>query len=386
MLGSESLNKVLKDTHKLTRQELMQIYHNAITVNPEDLFITARELRSRFKDDVTFSKKIFLNLVNLCRDTCTYCTYKAEPSQDKVSMMSWQQTKDALHLAKKYRCVEALFVTGESPEERYSQAREWLAKNNFSSTTEYLIHASEMALDMGLYPHTNAGNLNYKDMQELKKTNVSLGVMLENVSPRMTHKGMPHYMAASKQPKERLKILRDAGRLQIPMTTGLLLGIGETAEEIIDSLLAIRCIHDRYKNIQEIILQNFQPKPDTAMRNHPHANHNYFKIIVALARVMMPRMNIQIPPNLSPKLYHEFLTVGINDWGGISPITPDYVNPEFAWPDITTIQARSKDAGFKLNCRFPVYPEFIKMVDNKLKRRMSTIQDEYGLVKKEYWV
>ena len=388
VLSSESLNGIL-DNRAVTRQELVEIYQNA-TRNPGELFSTAQTLRKRFKGDaVTFSKKAFLNIVNLCRDTCTYCTYKAEPGEEKASMMSWQQTTDMLRLAKRYRCVEALFVTGESPEQRYPEAREWLAGNGFGTTAEYLIHASEAALEIGLFPHTNAGNLSMEDMRELKKTNVSMGLMLENVSERLTERGMPHHMAASKRPEARMQTLADAGRLQIPMTTGILIGIGETAEETIDSLLAIRGIHHRYGNIQEIILQNFQPKPDTGMRGCPPAGHDHFKIIVALARVIMPEMNIQIPPNLSPESYHEFLTVGINDWGGISPITPDHVNPEFAWPEIGMVEKRSADAGFRLGCRFPVYPEFLGMIssssNSRLREKISVIEDEEGLVREEYW-
>lgn len=384
VLSSEILNGTLEN-RTASRQELIEIYHNA-TKDPDELFLAAQILRRRFKKGVTFSKKAFFNLVNLCRDTCTYCTYKAEPGEDKASMMSWQQTCDMLRLAKRYRCVEALFVTGENPEQKYGKARKWLAKNGFASTAEYLIHASEMALELGLFPHTNAGNLDLEDMRELKKTNVSLGVMLENISTRLAERGMPHHMAASKRPEARLRVLRDAGRLQIPMTTGILLGIGETAEETIDSLLAIRDLHCRYGNIQETILQNFQPKPDTMMRDCPPAGHDYFKIIVALSRVMMPRMNIQIPPNLSPKSYHEFLAVGINDWGGISPITQDHVNPEFAWPDIATVEKRSADAGFPLDCRFPAYPEFLGMAgSSRLREKISAIQDDRGLVRGDYW-
>ena len=237
---------------------------------------------------MTFSKKAFFNLVNLCKDTCSYCTYKAEPGEEKLSLMSKKNVGDLLDLAKRYRCVEALFVTGESPEKRYQEARQWLKENGFSSTVEYITHCSELALQKGLFPHTNAGNLAKKDMAELKKTNVSMGLMLENVSQRLTQKDMPHYLAASKNPEARLEVLRDAGELKIPMTTGVLIGIGETAEEIIDSIIAIRNLHDRYGNIQETILQNFQPKQDTRMSQHPSANESYFKTVVALARIIMP--------------------------------------------------------------------------------------------------
>ena len=381
---SEILNRVLEGRN-VSSQEIIEIYHNAIK-DPTKLFSTAQVLRKKFKgNSVTFSKKAFLNIVNLCKDSCSYCTYKAEPGEEKLSLMSKQQTIELLELAKKYRCVEALFVTGEQPEQRYQEAKDWLKENGFSSTSEYLIHASEIALEKGLFPHTNAGNLNFEEMKELKKTNVSMGLMLENISERLTEKGMPHYLAASKRPKTRLEILENSGKLRIPMTTGILVGIGETIEEIIDSLLAIKKLHQKYGNIQEIILQNFQPKQDTRMRDEPSADEKYFKTIVALSRIIMPEMNIQIPPNLSPKSYQSFLSVGINDWGGISPLTPDFVNPEFSWPEISKVDENSKNAGFDLKCRIPIYPEFFSFISKELQEKMKGIQNEEGLVKEEYW-
>jgi len=384
VLNSEGLNSILENK-TISRQDVIEIYQNA-TKNPNELFSTAQNLRKKFKkDSVTFSKKAFFNIVNLCKDTCSYCTYKAEPGEEKLSLMSIQQTKELLQLAKKYKCVEVLFVTGEKPEERYQEARKWLKENGFKSTVEYLIHASELALESELFPHTNAGNLNFDEMKELKKTNVSMGIMLENVSERLTEKGMPHYLAASKKPKARLEVLENSGKLGIPMTTGILVGIGETVEEVIDSILAIKKLHQKYGNIQEVILQNFQPKPDTLMKNTPSTDENYFKKIVALSRIIMPEMNIQIPPNLSPKSYQSFLSVGINDWGGISPLTPDFVNPEFSWPEIDKVDENSKKAGFELKCRFPIYPEFFSFVSKELRDKMLVIENGEGLVKEEYW-
>ena len=384
MLNSESLNNVLENK-VISRQSVIEIYQNAVE-DPSELFSAAQNLRKKFKkDSVTFSKKAFFNIVNLCKDTCSYCTYKAEPEEEKLSLMSKQQILELLQLAKKYRCVEALFVTGEKPEQKYQEVRDWLKENGFKSTAEYLVHASELALELGLFPHTNAGNLNFEEMKELKKTNVSMGIMLENVSERLTEKGMPHYLAASKKPKARLEVLENSGKLGIPMTTGILVGIGETVEEVIDSILAIKKLHQKYGNIQEVILQNFQPKPDTLMKNTPGADENYFKKIVALSRIIMPEMNIQIPPNLSPKSYQSFLSVGINDWGGISPLTPDFVNPEFSWPEIDKVDENSKKAGFELKCRFPIYPEFFSFVSKELRDKMSVIENGEGLVKEEYW-
>jgi len=384
VFDSESLNNILENK-PVSHQDAIEIYQKALE-NPNDLFSVAQSLRKKFKkDSVTFSKKAFFNIVNLCKDTCSYCTYKSEPGEAKLSLMSKQQISELLVLAKKYRCVEALFVTGEQPEQRYQEARNWLKKNGFKTTVEYLIHASELALETGLFPHTNAGNLNYEEMKELKKTNVSMGIMLENVSERLTEKGMPHYLAASKRPKTRLGILENSGKLGIPMTTGILVGIGETMDEIIDSLFAIKQLNDKYGNIQEVILQNFQPKPDTKMRDKPSADEKNFKLVVALSRIIMPQMNIQIPPNLSPKSYQSFLSVGINDWGGISPLTPDFVNPEFSWPEIDKVDENSKKAGFNLKCRFPIYPEFFSFISKELRDKISVIQNEEGFVKEEYW-
>ena len=384
VLNSESLNNVLENK-TISRQDIIEIYQHAVK-DPRELYSVAQNLRVKFKKDtVTFSKKAFFNIVNLCKDTCSYCTYKAEPGEKKLSLMSKQQITELLQLAKKYKCVEALFVTGEQPEQKYPEARLWLKENGFTSTIEYLIHASEQALELGLFPHTNAGNLNFEEMKELQKTNVSMGIMLENISERLTERGMPHHLAASKRPKTRLEILENSGKLKIPMTTGILVGIGETIEEIIDSILAIKQLHQKYGNIQEVILQNFQPKQDTVMKNTPSVDENYFKMVVALSRIIMPEMNIQIPPNLSPKSYQSFLSVGINDWGGISPLTPDFVNPEFSWPEINKVEEYSKKAGFNLKCRFPVYPEFFSFISKELRNKMAVIENEEGFVKEDYW-
>ena len=384
VLNCEPLNRIL-DGKKIYQQEAYEIF-NVSEKESTELFQTAQILRKQNKGNfVSFSKKVFFNLVNLCKDTCSYCTYKAEPNESKLSMLSKNDVNQLLTLAKKYNCVEALFVTGENPEQMYQEARTWLKTNGFSSTAEYLIYVSELALSKGLFPHTNAGNLTKEQMRELQKTNPSMGLMLENVSERLTQKGMPHYLASSKKPKARLQVLQNAGELGLPMTTGLLVGIGETPYEIIESIFAIKNLNDKYSNIQEVILQNFHPKPDTLMNNFPSAEENYFKIVVALTRIILPEMNIQIPPNLSPKSYQSFLSVGINDWGGVSPLTPDYVNPEFSWPEIKKIEENSKKAGFKLRCRFPVYPEFFSFLNSELKEKISTLEDEQGFVRENYW-
>jgi 7,8-didemethyl-8-hydroxy-5-deazariboflavin synthase CofG subunit len=367
-----------------SKGEAYQIYQDA-EIDPTELYQVSQLLRTSNKGKtVTYSRKVFFNLVNLCRDTCSYCTYKSEPGQEKISMLSKNDIVILAEVAKKQHCTEALFVTGERPEQKYQEAKTWLKENGFSSTAEYLVKASEIALDKGLFPHTNAGNLTKEEMRQLKETNVSLGVMLENSSERLSGNSMPHQFAPSKNPKARIKVLQNAGELRIPMTTGLLIGIGESPQELIDSIYAIKEIHEKYGNIQEIILQNFQPKIDTLMKSNPSPQERYFKTLVALARIILPKMNIQIPPNLSPESYSSFLSAGINDWGGISPITQDYVNPEFPWPKIQDIDASCSDAGFHLRARFPVYPEFFHMVNQDLVSKMSEISDSENLVSGEY--
>ena len=384
VLTSEPLNRIL-DGKDISLQDAFEIFEKS-EKDPRELFQTAQSLREQHKSKtVSFSKKVFFNLINLCKDTCSYCTYKAEPNESKLSLMSKNSVLELLTLAKKFNCVEALFVTGERPEQKYDEAKKWLKENGFSSTVEYLVYASEMAISKDLFPHTNAGNLTKSEMRELQKTNPSMGLMLENVSERLTQKGMPHHLASSKKPQNRLHVLQDAGELGIPMTTGLLIGIGETPIEVIESIFAIKNLNERFSNIQEIILQNFQPKLDTKMKNFPSAQENYFKIVVALTRIIMPKMNIQIPPNLSPNSYQSFLTIGINDWGGISPLTPDYVNPEFQWPEINNIEQHTNNAGFNLECRFPVYPEFFSFLNTQLREKISYLKTEQGFVKEDYW-
>lgn len=380
----KSLDRVLND-RRLDADDYIGLCHDSIRDGTE-LFAAAARIRDMHKGKtITFSKKAFFNVVNLCSDTCTYCTYKSEPSQTKLSMMDSDSVDALIRAAVRSGCVEALLVTGERPERRYPQARKWLDNQGFGSTTEYLADISERCLDAGLFPHTNAGNLKPKEMRLLAETNASLGLMLESSSDRLAGDSMPHRLAPSKMPTKRIRVLEDAGRLGIPMTTGILVGIGETMREAIESLLVIRDIHRMYGHIQEVILQNFAPKPDTAMRSHPAADGRPFMILVALARIMMPDLNIQIPPNLSLHSYHDYIQAGINDWGGISPLTPDHVNPEFSWPAISDIEAGCNRMGYHLACRFPVYPEFTHMSGGRVREKMAVVADDTGLVEEYRW-
>lgn len=388
----EILKKTL-DGEAISKEDAYRIINSEQT----DLIASvARNIRNRIKGrSITYSRKVFINLVNLCRDTCSYCTYKRDPSDKSASMMTPQQVLTIAEAGKRVRCTEALFVTGERPEQRYSQAREWLMSvGGYSSTVEYIREMSELVLQKtGLLPHTNAGSLTKKEMSTLKDTNISLGTMLESSSERLMAKGMPHEMAPSKNPKVRLRTLQNAGELKIPTTTGLLVGIGESPEELIDSLFVIKAIHRKYGHIQEIIMQNFAPKPDTAMAKFLPPSHDYFLRSVALARIILPEMNIQVPPNLTPNIFEKYVDVGINDWGGISPLTVDYVNPEFPWPSIESVKYITRSKGYDFRARLPIYPEFVKkkndndddeFIPDKLRRYIELIIDANGLVREDY--
>ena len=357
----------------------------------DEIAYVARNIRNRIKrKSMTYSRKVFINLVNLCRDKCNYCTYKREPSDTLASMMTPNQVLTIAEAGKRFRCTEALFVTGERPEQRYEEARKWLRSVGHSSTVEYIREMSEMVLQKtGLLPHTNSGTLTKKEMSTLKDTNVSLGMMLESSSERLMAKGMAHELAPSKNPKVRVRALQNAGQLKIPTTTGLLVGIGETPEELLDSLFTIKEIHYSYSHIQELIMQNFVPKPGTEMAKFFPPSNDYFLKSVALARIIMPEMNIQVPPNLTPNIFGKYIDVGINDWGGISPVTIDYVNPESRWPSIESVRSVTSSKGYDLRARLPIYPEFLrkneKFIPDKLMSYIDLLSDASGLVREDYF-
>ena len=384
MLSQEILEDALLGK-AISREEAYTLIYGS---NYDQLFELADRIRKSSKGNVvTYSRKVFIPLTNLCRDTCSYCTYKREPNDPKAVMMKPEQVLEIAEKGKKAKCTEALFMTGERPEQKYDEAREWLKSLGYSSTTEYIIHMSELVLKKtGLLPHTNPGNMTTEEMLALRESNPSLGMMLENVSERLCARDMPHELAPSKNPKVRLKTIENAGKLKIPFTTGLLVGMGETPYELVDSLFAINELHAKYGHIQEVIMQNFSPKPDTPMSLAPTPTLNYMLKAVAIARIVMPSMNIQVPPNLSPGHYGKYLDAGINDWGGISPVTIDHVNPEFAWPRINDIRSATERKGFVFRARLPVYPEYISkdfLSDNVLER-VEAIADAQGLVREEY--
>ena len=354
----------------------------------ESLLATAAELRDRCKGRiVTFSPKVFVPLTNLCRDFCGYCTFRKAPDEAGAKTMTIDEVLRVVRQGKAFGCCEVLFSLGDKPEAIYPEMKSFLAERGYQRTLDYLYEVCRVVLEeTELLPHANPGVMGRADLRRLKEVNVSLGLMLENISDRLTLAGGPHFDAPDKKPAVRLRTIEEAGKLHIPFTTGILIGIGETWQERIDSLFAIGELHKRYGHIQEVIVQNFRAKPDIPMRHHPNASYDDMLKTIALARLIFGGdMNIQAPPNLTPEKYELYLNAGINDWGGISPLTPDFINPEAPWPALQTLKQKSAEAGFDLKARLPIYPEFIaqdeKFLPASLRACVERLADATGLVK-----
>ena len=348
----------------------------------------AAELRDRGKGRVvTFSPKVFIPLTRLCRDFCGYCTFRQSPQEAESLYLSPEEVLAVARAGERLGCTEALFTLGERPEQRYPEAKQWLAARGYATTLEYLAAMCQLVVtETALLPHANPGTMSRRELAALQPYNPSMGLMLESVSPRLYQPGGPHEFAPSKRPRVRLRTLELAGELGIPFTTGLLIGIGETRRERIAALLEIRRLHRAYGHIQEVILQNFRAKGDTPMGGVPDAAAGELYWTVAVARIILgPTVNLQVPPNLSAADYPDYLAAGINDWGGVSPLTIDYVNPEAPWPVLSELQERSREQGFELRPRLPVYPEYIVGSGNwlpaALKARVAALADAAGYVK-----
>jgi FO synthase len=325
------------------------------------LLDAAGELRDRAKGrDVTYSPKVFLPVTNLCRDRCTYCTFRKDPWDPDAWTMMPHEITDWSRRGPALGCKEALMCLGDKPEVAFKEYRETLKSLGVRTTIEYVYKACELALAEGLLPHTNAGVMSFAEMEMLRPVNASMGLMLEDISTRLRQRGGAHQWAPDKEPARRMRMLEEAGQLKIPFTTGILLGIGETIAERALSLIAIRDVHRRYGHIQEVIIQNFRAKPGIAMADAPEPSEIEMARAIATARLVLGgAMNVQAPPNLSPHDIELFLRAGINDWGGISPLTKDYVNPEAPWPHVEQLAERCARAGFRLRERLPVYLEYI---------------------------
>ena len=351
----------------------------------DELLGEARRIRDhRHGTRVTYSPKVFVPLTMLCRDHCGYCTFAKPPARLGASpYLGPEQVLEIARAGAAAGCHEALFTLGERPEERYPVAREALAGLGQGSTVDYLAESCRLVLaETGLLPHANAGALLGGELAALRRVSASQGMMLESVSERLCGPGGPHEHAPDKRPRTRLAMIRRAGELRIPFTSGILIGIGETARERVEALLALRDLHEAHGHIQEVIVQNFRAKPDTPMAAAGEPGLAELMTACATARLVMgPRMSIQAPPNLSAD-YGPLLLAGINDWGGVSPLTPDFVNPEAPWPDITRLGELTADAGYALRERLTVYPEYLmddNWVDPGLRGHVRALADDDGL-------
>ena len=348
----------------------------------------ASRLRDRGKGrTVTFSPKVFIPLTRLCRDFCGYCTFRQSPDEAEALFLALDEVLAVAEAGKRAGCTEALFTLGERPEHRYVEAKNWLRASGYRGTLHYLREAASRVLhEVGLLPHLNPGTMSRRELASLRPVSASMGIMLENVSPRLADPGAPHHQAPSKWPRARLQAIELAGCERVAFTTGLLVGIGESRKERIDSLLAIRDLNQRHGHIQEVIIQNFRAKADTPMRSHPDASTDEMLWTVAAARLLLgERANIQVPPNLNGESYPVFLDAGINDWGGVSPVTIDYVNPEAPWPHLRALRERTEARGFQLKPRLPIYPELVtdggRLIPLALSRPILDQADGEGFVK-----
>ena len=344
-----------------------------------------------FHNVVTYSRKVFIPLTHLCRDVCHYCTFAQVPRKLKAPYMSVDEVLDIARHGAALGCKEALFTLGEKPELRYKAAREGLEALGFETTLDYLLHVAERVFqETGLLPHLNPGNMTPEELERLRPVSPSMGIMLESTSERLCEKGMPHHGSPDKIPAVRLRTLADAGKARIPFTTGILIGIGETRRERIESLLAMRAIHAEYGHIQEIIVQNFRAKPDTKMARAPEPDLDELLWTIAMARLIFgPRMSVQAPPNLSPGVLPQIVDAGINDWGGVSPLTPDFVNPEAPWPHLDELARETARAGKHLHERLTVYPAYAQALDTwvapELHQRVLDLVDAEGLPRTDDW-
>ncbi|MGD0213560.1 MAG: 7,8-didemethyl-8-hydroxy-5-deazariboflavin synthase CofG [Terriglobales bacterium] len=351
------------------------------------LLAAAQAVRAKFKPGViTYSRKVFLPLTNLCRDYCGYCTFRRDPRQPGAHTMTPDEVMEVVRAGERMGCTEALFSLGDKPELLFPEMRETLQRFGYKSTLQYLEAMCEKVLrESSLLPHPNPGLMSAEWLERLSHVAPSIGLMLETTSTRMLAKGAAHDNAPDKHPAKRLRVLEDAGRLRIPFTTGILIGIGETIEDRVDSLMAIRDVHEKYGHIQEVIIQNFRAKKVTPMAQWPEPDREEMLRTIAVARLLMPAMNIQAPPNLSDPHYSDLLDAGINDWGGVSPLTPDFINPEKPWPHLDQLRQRTEAKGVELRQRLPVYPEFIKELANQpavgsglLVKRLASAADAEG--------
>jgi len=357
------------------------------------LLAAARTVKEHFKPGViTYSRKVFLPLTNLCRDYCGYCTFRRDAGDPGAQTMTPEEVLAIARAGEKLGCTEALFSLGDKPELIFPEMRKTLRYLGYKSTLHYLEAMCELVLrETSLLPHPNPGLLSAKWIARLAAVSPSMGLMLETTNSALLAPGAAHDNAPDKVPAKRLRTIEEAGKQRVPFTTGLLIGIGESPEDRVETVLAIRDLHERYGHIHEVIVQNFRAKPNIPMAKVPEPTQGEMLRTVAVTRLLMPNVNIQAPPNLNAPYYEELLDAGINDWGGISPLTPDYINPEKPWPHLEQLRLRTEGKGFQLRQRLPVYPEFLPAVMSKpglpksglLAQKLEAARDREGLAREE---
>ena len=356
------------------------------------LMEAARGVRDRRSGDVvTYSRKIFIPLTELCRDVCHYCTFAKTPGNVRAPYLTVDEAIDIAHRGAEAGCTEALFTLGDQPERRYRAAREALAEMGFESTIDYLVHAARRVHEeTGLLPHVNPGVMRREELARLREVSVSAGIMLESTARRLCEKGGPHYGSPDKDPEVRLATLERAGELAVPFTTGILIGIGETRRERVEALLAIRDLDDRHGHVQEVIVQNFRAKPGTPMAAAPEPSLEDDLWTIAVARLVLgPGTSVQAPPNLRPGVLARLIEAGLDDWGGVSPVTPDHVNPEAPWPHLIELERATEAAGKSLAPRLPIHPRYVddleRWVDPGLRSAVLAASDGQGLGRESGW-
>jgi len=389
--SEDALSTVTRDLDSsgvaaISRESACRLLHADDSALPS-LLSAAQRVRARFHPAVvTYSRKVFLPLTNLCRDYCGYCTFRRDPGQPGAHTMTPDEVMEVVHAGEEMGCTEALFSLGDKPELLFPEMRGTLRRLGYKSTLHYLEAMCDRVLrESTLLPHPNPGLMSAEWLERLSRVAPSVGLMLETTSSRLLAMGAAHDNAPDKEPARRLRVIEDAGRRKIPFTTGILIGIGETLEERVDSLLAIRDLHEKYGHIQEVIVQNFRAKHGTPMAAWPEPGHHDLLRTLAVTRLLMPRMNIQAPPNLSDPHYGDLLDGGLNDWGGVSPLTPDYINPEMPWPHLEELRRRTEAKGFELRQRLPVYPAFVQQAtahSDLLAARLQASTDWQGYARR----
>ncbi|MFK7914846.1 MAG: 5-amino-6-(D-ribitylamino)uracil--L-tyrosine 4-hydroxyphenyl transferase CofH [Pseudomonadales bacterium] len=388
-MNTQNILATALDFGRLSDEQALALANEPDTRTLADAAATVRD--HGFSNVVTYSRKVFIPLTHLCRDVCHYCTFAQVPRKVKAPYLTVEEVLETARHGAAQGCQEALFTLGEKPELRYKAAREALAEMGFESTLHYLKHCAEAVYrETGLLPHLNPGNLSPEELQWLRPVSPSMGIMLESAAERLCEKGMPHYGSPDKVPAVRLQTLEDAGVAKVPFTTGILIGIGETRTERIESLLAIRAIHERHGHVQEIIIQNFRAKPETKMANAPEPDLNELLWTLAVARLIFgAHMSIQAPPNLSPGVLEQIVNAGINDWGGVSPVTPDFVNPEAPWPHLEDLRRETATASKFLQERLTIYPGYARdldtWVDSDLHDAVLAQIDAEGFARTDDW-